>query len=97
MLASLSCRCRVLGFSPRLVSASFSSSEVPKDLPKDLPKDKTRKEKSPFVEVNGRRFERDGHTNVTPKILGLLERKLHNRKKHPLERVKSRIVDVRPS
>ena len=45
------------------------------------------------VTVEGKTFESDNWTNVTPKILSHLERKLHQRPDHPLGLIKSRIVN----
>ncbi len=45
------------------------------------------------ISAQGRTFQTDDWTNVTPKILSLMERQLHTNKKHPLGLIKSRIVD----
>ena len=45
------------------------------------------------VTVEGKTFQSDSWTNVTPKILSHLERKLHQSPNHPLGLIKSRIVD----
>ncbi|CAN0066054.1 phenylalanine--tRNA ligase, mitochondrial [Lampetra fluviatilis] len=45
------------------------------------------------VAVLGRSYETDDVTNVTPHILGLVGRQLHNQEHHPLWLVKERIKD----
>ncbi|XP_069687700.1 probable phenylalanine--tRNA ligase, mitochondrial isoform X1 [Periplaneta americana] len=46
------------------------------------------------VLINGREFQRDKWTNVTPKILSHLGRNLHLQKCHPLSLLKQRIVNL---
>ena len=45
------------------------------------------------VTIDGATFQSDDWTNVTPKILSMLERKLHLKQNHPLGLIKARIVD----
>lgn len=43
--------------------------------------------------INNSRFPVDDYTNVTPKVLSLLGKKLHNKQCHPLNLMKQRIVN----
>ena len=45
------------------------------------------------VRVEGAEFPRDAWTNVTPRILGSVGRRLHLQPQHPLGLIKRRIVD----
>jgi len=45
------------------------------------------------VTIGEKTFPTDDWTNVTPKVLSTLERKLHQIKHHPLGLIKARIVD----
>ena len=45
------------------------------------------------VIIGGKTFDSDDWTNITPKILSALDRKLHLLPDHPLGLIKSRIVD----
>ena len=51
------------------------------------------KENKEDIVLFGQTYKRDEWTNVTPKILSLTERKLHLNPKHPIGRIKQRIVD----
>ena len=44
------------------------------------------------VNVEGKQFERDKWTNVTPNILGYLNRNLHLKPQHPLSLLRENIV-----
>ncbi|XP_066928791.1 phenylalanine--tRNA ligase, mitochondrial-like [Clytia hemisphaerica] len=45
------------------------------------------------IELNGRNYKKDHMTNVPQNIINRLNKQLHNTKDHPLEIVKSKIVD----
>ncbi|XP_011554746.3 probable phenylalanine--tRNA ligase, mitochondrial [Plutella xylostella] len=45
------------------------------------------------VNVNGKAFEADDYTNITPKIASYLNSNLHLKKNHPLSLVRQRIVN----
>lgn len=45
------------------------------------------------VEINNNKFAADDYTNINPKILSYLDRKLHLSKNHPLAMVKQRIIN----
>ena len=45
------------------------------------------------IELNGRHFKKDHMTNIRQNIIEKLNKQLHNRTDHPLEIVKSKIVD----
>jgi phenylalanyl-tRNA synthetase alpha chain len=53
-----------------------------------------RSEGTVHISFNGREFQRDTWTNVSPKILSHLGRKLHLQKYHPLSLIKQRIVNL---
>jgi len=46
-----------------------------------------------FVMVNGKEYQKDDMTNITPHILSHLPRKLHMQNQHPLGLIKARIID----
>uniref|UniRef100_A0A5K3ELN7 Phenylalanine--tRNA ligase, mitochondrial n=1 Tax=Mesocestoides corti TaxID=53468 RepID=A0A5K3ELN7_MESCO len=46
-----------------------------------------------LVSIRGKTYRNDSCYNISPKILDLLNRNLHNQKNHPLWLIKSRIVD----
>ena len=43
--------------------------------------------------INDKVYTVDSWTNVTPRILSLMNRNLHNQKNHPLELIKKKIVN----
>ena len=43
--------------------------------------------------IGDREYDKDAWTNVTPKILSLMNRQLHNEKHHPLQLIKERITN----
>ena len=43
--------------------------------------------------IDDKYYDKDDWTNVTPKILSLMNRQLHNEKYHPLQLIKQRITD----
>ncbi|KAJ9589668.1 hypothetical protein L9F63_017112 [Diploptera punctata] len=53
----------------------------------------TRSECIPDIVINGRHFERDEWSNVTPKVLSHIGRKLHSQQGHPLFLIKQRIIE----
>ena len=50
-------------------------------------------EKSKTLKIGDEHFLKDAWTNVTPKILSLMNRKLHNKQYHPLQMIKQRIIN----
>jgi phenylalanyl-tRNA synthetase alpha chain len=46
------------------------------------------------ISINGREFQRDSWSNVSPKILSHLGRNLHLQQYHPLSLIRQRIVDL---
>ena len=53
----------------------------------------SKKDRQDDIVLLGQTYKIDNWTNVTPKILSLTERKLHLNPKHPIGRIKQRIVD----
>lgn len=47
----------------------------------------------PNIVINGKVFEKDSFTNVTPRIVGFLDKKLLQKQFHPLNLVKQHIAD----
>ena len=45
------------------------------------------------LKIGGKQYDRDGWSNVTPKIISLMNRQLHNQKHHPLQLIKERIAN----
>ena len=45
------------------------------------------------LKISDQCYFKDSWTNVTPKILSLMDRQLHNKKYHPLQMVKQQIID----
>ena len=45
------------------------------------------------LKINDKCFFKDSWTNVTPKIISLMDRQLHNKQYHPLQMIKQRIID----
>ena len=43
--------------------------------------------------IGDKEYDKDAWTNVTPKILSLMNRQLHNEKHHPLQLIKERIAN----
>ena len=43
--------------------------------------------------IGDKYYDKDAWTNVTPKILSLMNRQLHNEKYHPLQLIKQRITN----
>ena len=43
--------------------------------------------------IGDKEYDKDAWTNVTPKILSLMNRQLHNEKYHPLQLIKERIAN----
>ena len=43
--------------------------------------------------IGDKEYNKDAWTNVTPKILSLMNRQLHNEKHHPLQLIKERITN----
>ena len=77
----------------------LNSSSHPKMSLQTIRSTSTLQEESTFsiinqtVTVNGTSYPSDDWTNVTPKIMSQLERRLHLRPEHPLGLIKARIVD----
>ena len=70
-------------------SVKFSSQQVPSRDNNASPYCVTPQS----VTLDGKTFPIDSWTNVTPRILSHLERKIHLKPDHPLGLIKSRIVD----
>ena len=45
------------------------------------------------LKINDKYFSKDSWTNITPKIISLMDRQLHNKQYHPLQMIKQRIID----
>ena len=46
-----------------------------------------------FLNINNELFRKDTWSNVTPKVLSLLNRQLHNKQYHPLQLMKEQIIN----
>lgn len=55
--------------------------------------DKREPKDSRALKISDKCFFKDSWTNITPKIISLMDRQLHNKQYHPLQMVKQRIID----
>ena len=45
------------------------------------------------LKIGEKQYDKDAWSNVTPKIISLMNRQLHNQKHHPLQLIKERIAN----